>query len=93
MYLTAYFGDGLVAFGASVMTKLADDPWDVRFGKLRVLAIRPETLGVKFLERTPGQFEAALPDFLRWFHHAHVLKANHIQVCKQAGLWAGSVLI
>ena len=71
IHLTAYFGDGLVTFCPTIVAKLTDNPGNVSLRDSGVLAVRPEALGVKLLERASREFEAALLECLSLFHEAH----------------------
>jgi len=75
------------------MAKLLNNPRNVSLRNNRVLAVRPEALGVELLECALRKFEAALPDFLSLFHRAHHLEAKPFSTRKQAGTLQRSIFL
>src|SRR5437016_13687867 len=54
---------------AALLSQSPDDERNLFLGNFQVLPVRPKALGVKILERLPGQFQAPLSVTLRCRFH------------------------
>jgi enterochelin esterase-like enzyme len=70
------------------MAQLADHPWNVFLANHRVLAIRPEALRVKLLERPARKFEPVLTCFSCFLRRVHVDTINPLPDTRQASSFA-----
>ncbi len=73
------------------MAQLADHPRNVFFANHRVLAVRPEALCIKILERPPCEFKLALACFRDFLRRVHADTISALPDTRQASSFVRSL--